>query len=66
MNEDNIDQDRSVTDRELIGVGECPEHGIVTEEDGAAVRFPTVAECHCGRKLDRATVADTEEVRSRV
>jgi hypothetical protein len=57
-------QDKGETER--IGVGRCPEHGIVTEDDGAAVRFPTIAECHCGRELDRATVAGVEEVRPRV
>jgi len=56
----------SADETERIGVGRCPEHGIVTEDDGAEVHFPTGAECYCGRELDRATVADAEEVRSRV
>mgnify|MGYP006273766395 FL=1 len=54
------------SDSELIGVGKCPEHGYVTEDDGATVRFPTTAECHCGCELKPATIAPVDEVRSRV
>ena len=51
---------------ERIGVGECDEHGAVTEDDGATISFPVEAECHCGRELDRATVATREEVERHV
>jgi len=47
---------------ESIAVGECSVHGLVTEKDGVKIQFPTVAECHCGKELERATVADAEEV----
>lgn len=47
-----------------IGIGRCPDHGIVTENDGATIRFPTTAECYCGRDLESATVAGAEEVRA--
>ena len=47
---------------ETIAVGECSVHGLVTEDDGAEIRFPVTAECHCGRELKRATVAEPEEV----
>ena len=49
-----------------VGVGECPDHGVVTEDDGATIKFPTDAECHCGRELDRATFASRQEVQRHV
>lgn len=58
--------DRDTEGDENIAVGECPEHEIVTEDDGAVISFPTVAECHCGRELDRATVASRQEVQQYV
>ena len=56
----------SEEDKEKIAVGKCNEHGIVTEHDGAEIRFPTTAECHCGQELDRATIADPQEVQQYV
>lgn len=50
------------SDSERIGVGKCSEHGVVSEDDGAIIQFPTEAECYCGRELERATVATREEV----
>jgi hypothetical protein len=50
------------TNEELVGVGECSEHGLVTERDGATIQFPTDAECHCGRSLEQATVATRNDV----
>lgn len=49
-------------DRELMYIGECAECGYVTEDDGADIEFPNKAECHCGETLERATVAEREEV----
>ena len=51
---------------EVIGVGECPEHGIVAEPDNATIKFPTTAECYCGQELLRATVADPQTVENHV
>lgn len=51
---------------ERIGVGQCSEHGVVSEDDGATIQFPADAECHCGRELERATVATRQEVRDHV
>ena len=47
---------------EKIGLGECPLHGYVTENDGARIHFPLTPKCHCDRELIRATVASAEEV----
>jgi len=58
--------EQSGNDTERIGVGECGEHGVVTEDDGAAISFPGQAVCHCGRELERATVATREEVERHV
>lgn len=46
---------------DLVAVGMCPEHGLVTGED-AEVEFPTRAECSCGEDLEKATYADPEQV----
>jgi len=56
--------DGTMRGTERIGVGECDEHGVVTEDDGATISFPVEAEC--GRELDRATVATREEVERHV
>lgn len=53
------------THHELIAVGECPNCGFVTGDEVEMI-FPRVADCNnCGAELDRATVAEESEVKTR-
>jgi hypothetical protein len=38
---------------DMVWVGKCPKHGIVTGDEVDA-EFPTTANCECSRQLDSA------------
>lgn len=46
---------------DVTPIGRCPVHGLVYGDD-MDYNFPVGAECQCGRELEEATCAPTEEV----
>lgn len=55
-------EDRMSGGCQQVPVGQCPEHGYVTE-DSVILDFPNPARCKCSRKLSSVTFANKQRVR---